>query len=136
MKSILDENNLSVTSSIKGTLPRVPFIAIRDAVLGKKFELSVSFVGSKKSQELNNRFRNKNKPTNILSFEHSKLSGELILHLDTIKKDAPKFNMNLTEFATFLVIHGCLHLKGMEHGSTMERYEKKYFEQITKKPLP
>lgn len=136
MKSIIDENNLSVTSSIKGTLPRVPFIAIRDAVLGKKFELSVAFVGSKKSKELNNTFRNKNKPTNILSFEHSKTSGELILHWDTIKKDAPKFNMKPTDFLIFLVIHGCLHLKGMEHGSTMEKYEKKYFEQITQKPLP
>jgi probable rRNA maturation factor len=136
MKSILDENNLSVTSSIKGTLPRVPFIAIRDAILGKKFDLSVSFVGTKKSKTLNYRFRNKNKATNILSFEHSKTSGELILHLDTIKKDAPKFNMTLPEFTVFLVIHGCLHLKGMEHGSTMDKYEKKYFEYITKKPLP
>ena len=59
------------------------------------------------------QFRGKNKPTNILSFEYSKTSGEIVIQLDCVKKDAPKFGLPYTKFLGFLFIHGLLHLKGI-----------------------
>ena len=44
----------------------------------------------------------------------------------TSTKDAPNFDMPVSKFLLFLVIHAMLHLKGYEHGSTMERQEKKF----------
>jgi ssRNA-specific RNase YbeY (16S rRNA maturation enzyme) len=40
------------------------------------------------------------------------------------------FGMTMRTFTAFLVIHGMLHLKGLEHGSTMETAERKYMKQF------
>ncbi len=102
------------------------FCRIKDDILGKKYNLSVAFVGEKKSKEINFKYRNKNKSTNVLSFGYSKNEGELILCPQVIKRQAHKFDKTPKNFLGFLVIHGMLHLKGMEHGSIMEKEEKKY----------
>jgi rRNA maturation RNase YbeY len=107
------------------------FRRIKNDILGKKYELSLAFIDAKKSQELNKTYRKKDKPTNILSFPLSKTNGEILICKKVAKKEAQKFGRTLPEFVGFLVIHGMLHLKGMEHSSTMERreefYDKKYF---------
>ena len=102
------------------------FDDIKTAILGKSYDLSIAFVTPAISKNLNKKFRGKNKPTNILSFPLSSKSGELILCKDVIRKDAPLFNLNYSKFLSYLVIHGLLHLKGMQHGSKMEIAEKKF----------
>ncbi len=109
----------------KGMHPRVPFLELKNAICGKKYELSIAFVDEKTSKSLNRKFRKKNKPTNILSFPISDFSGEIILCETVAKKESPKFGMPYQKFVTYLVIHGMLHLKGYAHGSTMEREELK-----------
>jgi len=102
------------------------FEKIKNDILGKKYELSIALVSEKKSREINKKYRNKDKPTNILSFELSKNEGEIILCPALIKTEAKDFSRTFAEFIGFLVIHGMLHLKGFEHSSTMERAEEKY----------
>jgi probable rRNA maturation factor len=102
------------------------FLRIKDDILGKKYTLSVAYVGEKKSKEINFKYRNKNKSTNVLSFSYSKNEGEIILCPQIIKRQAKNFDKTPKNFLGFLVIHGMLHLKGMEHGSIMEKEEKKY----------
>jgi len=77
-------------------------------------------------QKLNKNYRNKNKPTNILSFPLSKNEGEILICPEVVKTELKKFNRTFAELLGFLVIHGALHLKGMTHSSTMEEVEKKY----------
>lgn len=98
---------------------------IKDKVLGKKYELSLVFTNKTLSRKLNRIYRGKNKPTNVLSFQISKTSGEIFIDLDTARKEYKKFGMNFKEFVKFLYIHGLLHLKGMDHGRKMEEAEKK-----------
>ena len=119
--------NISITYiSKKGRLPRLPFLAMKDKILGKKYELSIVVATPALSKKLNNQFRDKNYPTNILSFPLTENSGEIILELEKIKKDAPEFDLSNTKFTQLLLIHGMLHLKGMEHSSTMEAQESKW----------
>lgn len=120
------KENTQITLQTKGKLPRLPFVLLKEKILGPEYALSIAVVGSKKSKELNYRYRGKNNPTNILSFPLSKKSGELLLELGVIETEYKKFNMTKKNFIGFLLIHGMLHLKGMDHGSTMERQEKKY----------
>ncbi len=122
---IMKERNFSITNKTKSTLPRVPFGLIKDTALGKNYCLSLVFIEEKESKKLNSAYRNKNKSTNILSFPLDKKNGEIFITLTVAKKEAPGFNRKLSNFVTFLFIHGLMHLKGMEHGSTMERAEKK-----------
>lgn len=117
---------ISFIYKTKGKLPRLPFANMKNEILGEDYELTIVSATNNLSKKLNNEYRQKNYPTNILSFPLSKKEGEIILDLKTIKKEAPSFNMSYTNFLGFLVIHGMLHLKGMEHGSTMERQEKKW----------
>ena len=104
---------------------------MKNDILGKRYELSIALVSEKKSRELNKKYRHKDKSTNVLSFALTKQSGEIILCPTVAKREAKKFGKNFKQFMGFLVIHGMLHLKGMEHSSTMEKreekYDKKYF---------
>lgn len=99
---------------------------IKNDILGKKYSLSIAFVSPKKSQEINKKYRNKNKPTNILSFALSKTEGELLLCKEVIRKELEKFDRNYKDLERFLVIHGMLHLKGLDHGKKMEKLEQKF----------
>lgn len=116
---------LTITNTTKGKLPRLPFVKMADAVLGKEYECSLVIVGSKKSQELNLAYRGKDNPTNILSFPLDKNEGEIFLDLKKARVDAVNFDRSYTNFIGFLFIHGLLHLKGLDHGVKMENAEKK-----------
>ncbi|PIQ66244.1 MAG: rRNA maturation RNase YbeY [Candidatus Zambryskibacteria bacterium CG11_big_fil_rev_8_21_14_0_20_42_18] len=103
----------------------IPFTNLKNSVLGLDFELSLVFVDNIFSKRLNRTYRGKNKSADVLSFPLSKKSGEIFIDLITAKKEMGKFQMPYRKFVTFLFIHGLLHLKGMKHGTTMERREKK-----------
>jgi len=121
-------DNFSKINKTKGKLPSLPFAIIKNDILGQKYSLSLAFVGEKKSCELNNLYRKINKSTNILSFPLDKNLGEIIICPSVVKRELKKFNKTFKELLGFLVIHGMLHLKGMQHSSRMEREEKKYYE--------
>jgi probable rRNA maturation factor len=113
-----------MTVSSKGTLPSVPFLALKEKILGKKYELSIRFVAPAEAQALNIAHRNKDYVPNTLSFPLSETSGEIILCRSAIRKQYKDFDMTYDTYMTFIVIHSMLHLKGHEHGSTMERKER------------
>jgi len=125
------EEKFSMINKTKNKIPILPFVSIKNNILGKSYSLSLAFVTKEQIKKFNKIYRNKNKPTNILSFPLSKVSGEILICPTLVKTELKKFNRNFRELLGFLVIHGMLHLKGMEHSSRMEkeenRYDKKYF---------
>ena len=120
------EEKFSLLNQTKGKLPSLPFVDIKNDILGKNYSLSLVFITEKKSIELNRTYRKKNKPANVLSFSLSKKNGEIFISIATAKKQAKDFQRNWESFVGFLVIHGCLHLKGYDHSSIMTKAEKKY----------
>lgn len=126
--TVLEHNALTVSG--KGTLPSVPFLAIKEAVLGKTYDLSISFVGPIVAQRLNQEHRGKTYIPNTLSFSLSKDSGEIILCRTAIRKEYKKFNMSYTTYIAFLIIHSSLHLLGYEHGGTMEDKEQFFLKKL------
>ncbi len=121
-----DKNFCTIINKTKGKLPRLPFVSIKEKILGPKYDLSVSFLSKTEQRKINRTYRKKDKTTNVLSFSLSKNSGEITFDLAQVKKDAPLFEMTYSKFLKYLFIHGCLHLKGFEHSSTMEKEEKKF----------
>lgn len=126
-----DAHNLSVVYK-NGTLPRVPFLAIKEKVLGKTYELSMSFVAPGVAQSLNKEHRGKEYIPNTLSFSLTKDSGEIVMCLSAIRREYKKFEMAYDTYLIFLLIHSMLHLKGFVHGGTMEKEEKKFLSFFTK----
>jgi probable rRNA maturation factor len=123
--------NFSIINVTKGKLPSLPFAIIKEDILKKTYDLSLAFIGPKQMQEFNKKYRGFNKPTNILSFSLSKNSGEILICPSLVKTQIKDFDRTFPELLGFLVIHGMLHLKGMEHSAKMEvaenKYDKKYF---------
>jgi probable rRNA maturation factor len=116
--------NFSITNKTNSTLPRVPFAKIKDEVLGAKYNLSLVFIGRTRSKKLNSAYRQKNYPTNILSYTFDKNNGEIFITPEVVKKQTKKFERKYDNLIGFLFIHGLLHLKGFDHGSRMERAEE------------
>jgi probable rRNA maturation factor len=127
------QNNLEISYTVRNITPQLrglPFREMKEAVLGKKYELSLVFVGNSTSRKLNNSFRGKDKPTNILSFPLSENSGEIFIDLPLSTLQAKKSDEKLKNWLSKLFIHGLLHLKGMEHGDTMDKAEIKFFKKF------
>ncbi len=126
-----DSEFLTIKNTTKGKLPRLPFVLIKNKILGEKYELGISFLSPKKQREINKQYRSIDKTTNILSFPLTQNSGDITFDLLKVKKDAPLFNMSYAKFLKYLFIHGCLHLKGLDHGSIMDKQEKKYLDMFS-----
>lgn len=121
--------NLTISSS--GTLPRVPFLAVKNKILGVSYELSIAFVPSSKARALNIRYRKRDYVPNTLAFPLSKKSGEITLCASELRKQYKNFDMNYDTFVLFIIIHSMLHLKGYAHSSTMERKERELLKKFT-----
>lgn len=123
--------SVSVTYTTKSTLPGVPFRAICDHAMGAEYELSLVIIGKTRMRGLNRERRGKDYPTDILSFSLGEKMGEIFLNPDKIKIKAKQFCLSYKDYVGFLFIHGLLHLKGMDHGSTMEEAERKLCEEFS-----
>jgi probable rRNA maturation factor len=87
-------------------------------------ELSLLLVDDRQIQELNHRFLGRDKPTNVLAFSmregeysslHPHLLGDLVISIETAKRQSKQSGLNEMEMLTLLLIHGILHLLGYEH---------------------
>ncbi|MFA6340847.1 MAG: rRNA maturation RNase YbeY [Candidatus Paceibacterota bacterium] len=120
------KDTFSKTNETGGRLPSLPFALFKEKILGKKYDLSLVFVGGGKIHSLNKKYRKVNSPTDILSFPLNKDSGEIFICEKLAKMKAKEFGRGYRNFIAFLFIHGCVHLLGHEHGKKMERLEEKY----------
>ena len=88
-----------------------------------KWDLSVLLCGNKTITELNARYRGKPEATDVLSFslgtETSStgrfLPGDIVISLDMLRDNSGRFNISEDEELRRLLIHGILHLDGMDH---------------------
>jgi probable rRNA maturation factor len=106
------------------------------------WEISLTLCHDPYIKELNSLYRGKDEPTDVLSFcqnegtfidqsETELLSaGDIVVSMDTLKKNAVDFDVPLEEELKRVVIHGILHLKGMNH-ETNDLEEKMLMHQET-----
>lgn len=123
-------DNITIVRQTKGGIPILPFVNIKEAILGKDYDLSIVFPTLDHSVDLHMKWKKKPGPVNILSFPLDTQSGEIILTLSQARNEAKKYNHSYREHLIFLLIHGCLHLKGMTHGAKMEKEERFFCKQF------
>jgi probable rRNA maturation factor len=69
-------------------------------------------------QDLNHKFRGKNKPTNVLSFPNDDAPlGDVVLAYETIVAEAEQQEKTFRDHSAHLLVHGVLHLMGYDHES-------------------
>ena len=86
------------------------------------WEISVLICDNTTIKALNNKFRNKNESTDVLSFNQELIplddviyAGDIVISLETVKQHADIFNVGIDEELKRVLIHGILHLKGLDH---------------------
>lgn len=101
----------------------------------KDFELTIRLVETQESQALNFQYREKDKPTNVLSFPFEvpegielNLLGDLVICADIVADEAKAQNKILNHHWAHMVIHGCLHLLGYDHMDELEANEMEALE--------
>jgi len=115
----------SIVNETKTALPRADFAAIARFILGMKYTLNLVVTDSTRIKKLNTIYRDKETATDILSFPLSETEGEIYISPVEARQEAKKFKRDYENFFVFLFIHGCVHLKGYDHGAIMERTEEK-----------
>lgn len=95
--------------------------ALKAANITNAEELSIVLADDPFVQNLNKTYRNKDKPTNVLSFpqdepqENIKILGDIILAFETIAREAQEQNKTFHDHTIHLTVHGVLHLLGHDH---------------------
>ena len=125
----------------------------------QSWKIDATLVSDAEMTELNARYRDKNRPTDVLSFAQSEESdeienddftdfafgasdelmwGDLVIAVETAQRQAQERAHDAATEVRFLAIHGTLHLLGYDHQNstqrrTMWRAQEKIFEPDTKK---
>ncbi len=99
------------------------------------FAVSIKYGKDAEVQALNRDYRQKDKPTNVLSFpmvqpdllsamsnsdDGEVLLGDIILAHETCAREANAKDISLADHARHLIVHGTLHILGFDHGNDDE----------------
>jgi probable rRNA maturation factor len=101
----------------------VSFFPKKYKFVGKKIDLTILLSNNKKIKRLNKDFRNKNKPTDILSFpfekklnlKKSNYLGDIVISYEFMNKPKTLSNSMFKDRVIKIFIHGFLHLLGHDH---------------------
>jgi probable rRNA maturation factor len=107
-------------------------------------ELSLVFTDDATIKELNNDWRDKDKPTNVLSFPAVTLKpgqkpgpmlGDIVIAHETVAREAVEEDKPFDHHLSHLIVHGFLHLLGYDHmteveAEEMEGLERKILERL------
>jgi len=137
---MLEINNLTSHRISEKFLRKVARIVLKGEKK-KEVQISLAFVGEKRIKELNKKYLNRNRVTDVLSFPESKFLlkktkelnkmeslGEIVICLNQIKKNAKRFNSQFKTELSRILIHGILHLLDYDHEKSqkMEKKENYY----------
>ena len=97
-----------------------------ELILDKVFEtidetksMQIIFVDNDTIQQMNQMYRQKNQPTDVLSFvndeEQDDSLGDIFINIDKAQEQAKTYGHSLKREIGFLAVHGYLHLIGYDH---------------------
>ena len=89
---------------------------------GKEENISLVFIGSERMRELNERYRGKNRVTDVLTFGED--LKEIVICLSEVKKNARRFKSSFNKELALVLVHGILHLLGYDHEKSEKKAEK------------
>ena len=106
----------------------------------KNWDISLLFCDDAFIQNLNKQYRDIDSPTDVLSFEQGDeyfdeagetrfMAGDIVISLDSLRFNAEEFNVDINEELKRLIVHGILHLNGMDHSDNSPEQEMLKFQE-------
>ncbi|WP_423407439.1 rRNA maturation RNase YbeY [Heyndrickxia sp. MSNUG] len=136
----LDELNELAQQEIEEIEKLLNFAADKENIQAGS-ELSVTFVSNERIQEINREYRDKDQPTDVISFALEEMGegeievvgadiprvlGDIIISVPRAREQAEEYNHSFMRELGFLSVHGFLHLLGYDHMN--EQDEKRMFD--------
>ena len=83
----------------------------------KSQELNILLVDDRRIKEINTRWLDRPRPTNVISFpqENPGLMGDIVISVDTARREASEAGITLEARLVELLVHGMVHLLGEDH---------------------
>ena len=88
----------------------------------EKCSINLKLVDNKEITELNKIYRNKNKPTNVLSFTNDDISksrtndlGDIAISFEFVEQESKEQNKKFDDHVIHMFIHGIYHILGFDH---------------------
>ena len=110
--------------------------------LSEGVEVGVTFLDDAAIQELNRDYRDKDRPTDVLSFAlnegdepniidapEEELLGDILISLETTARQAEEYGHSLERELAYLTVHGMLHLLGYDHEEPADQAEMRLEEE-------
>ncbi|MEH7074085.1 rRNA maturation RNase YbeY [Neobacillus drentensis] len=135
----IDETE-SLSEEQKLEIERIINFAAKKQKVEQHSEVSVTFVSNERIQEINREYRDKDKPTDVISFameelgegevelvgaEMPRVLGDIIISIPKAIEQAEEYGHTFIRELGFLAVHGFLHLLGFDHMT--EEDEKEMF---------
>lgn len=126
---LIDETNELVKEQLKTIEDLLQYAADMEEV-AQDAEISVTFVTNERIQEVNREYRDKDQPTDVISFaleemgegeieiigiEQPPVLGDIIISIQRAKEQAEEYGHTFLRELGFLAVHGFLHLLGYDH---------------------
>jgi len=121
-------SSVAVQRAVRAAPPAAQLRAWALAAARAGAELTLRVVGAAEARKLNRAFRKRDYATNVLSFAYSRRQGDVVLCHPVIRREARAQGKTLAAHYAHLVVHGVLHLHGLDHlrardAQRMERAE-------------
>ena len=139
-----NRTDITVDEDIMHNAERAAYMTLVYDEFDTECEVSLSFVTDEEIREINRNFRGIDKATDVLSFPQIDYDnddevmtnekgeivlGDIIISLDTAKRQAEEYGHSLNREICFLTVHSMLHLLGYDHMT--EEDEKEMFDKQT-----
>lgn len=125
--TFLNQSNENSWKNYKSYLGEIANKVKETLELKTEFSFSVIMVNDNEIQEINRRYRNIDRPTDVISFamqegediidEHQPelMLGDIFINVDAVRRQAADYGHSLKREFCFLTAHGLLHLLGFDH---------------------
>ena len=123
----------------RAALPRHKVMRWVRHALASDAEITVRVVDTEEGQQLNRAYREKDYPTNVLTFDYAQepvILADLVLCAPVVEREAREQNKSLQEHYAHLLVHGTLHAQGWDHETSeedaqeMEDYETAILQEL------
>ena len=97
---------------------------------GLRGRVSILVTGSAELRRLNRRYRRKDKATDVLSFPadgvratrpHLQMAGDIAISAEVAAENARRWGHSAAAEVKILILHGLLHLAGLDHDDARDR---------------
>lgn len=128
------QNKENLTTEMRSVVRRCCKATLESEGIEPPWEISVTFVDDYEIQELNRTFREKDYPTDVLSFpmsdepgeyetdreDDTKVLGDVVISLERAKRQAEEYGHSFEREVGFLSVHSVLHILGYDHETSKE----------------